>query len=136
MFNIRKIKNNTYLESTSIKNTYQVKQDGTSDGILLAEVNFSTAWERHSLVFAITLVGYTDADESGIYNLGISSSSDASTHCVSYNCMGNASTDRIYTVSSGSNLKVYLKKISTYRTLHATLLGKSVEIDWKITKKG
>ena len=121
--------NETY---NKINKVYTAKGDGTSDGELIAEVNFTDAYQRQALVFATTLVGYTDATESGIYNVGLASSDSTSVHRVSYNVIGNASTDRIYTVSNGTNLKVYLKKTTEYRDLKATLLGKSDLISWKL----
>ena len=121
--------NETY---NKINKVYTAKGDGTSDGVLIAEITFTNTYQRLVLIFATTLVGYTDATESGIYNIGLSCDTSTSSHKVSYSVMGNASTDRIYTVSNGTNLKVYLKKTTQYRDLKATLLGKSDEISWKL----
>lgn len=108
------------------------KSDGLDNAILIAETTFNRLHHRQVLIFATTETGYTDATESGIYNVGLSSRYSLDEHVVSYNVTGNASTDRIYTVSDGANLKVYLKKTVEYRTLYATLLGKSDEISWKL----
>lgn len=122
--------NETY---NKINKVYNAKGDGASDGVLIAEMTF-TKFARAVLIFATTLVGYTDATESGIYNIGVScvSNEDITTHRVSYNVMGNASTDNIFSISNGANIKFYLKKTSVYRDLKATLLGKSDEISWKL----
>ena len=121
--------NETY---NKINKVYNAKGDGTSDGVLIAEITFTGVYQRRALIFATTLVGFTDTTESGIYNVGLASDNSASVHRVSYNVIGNASTDRIYTVSNDTNLKVYLKKTTQYRDLKATLLGKSDEISWKL----
>ena len=121
--------NETY---NKINKVYTAKGDGTSDGVLIAEITFTNTYQRQALIFSTTLVGFTDATESGIYNIGLSCDSSTSSHKVSYSVIGNASTDRIYTVSNGTNLKVYLKKTSQYRDLKATLLGKSDLISWKL----
>lgn len=121
--------NETY---NRINKVNTAKGDNVDDAILIAEITFTGGYQRQALVFATTLVGYTDATESGIYNVGLASRDTASVHSVSYNVMGNASTDRIYTVSNGTNLKVYLKKTTQYRDLKTTLLGKSGLISWKL----
>lgn len=122
--------NETY---NKINKVYNAKGDGASDGVLIAEMTF-TKFTRAVLIFATTLVGFTDTTESGIYNIGVScvSNEDITTHRVSYNVMGNASTDNIFHISDGANIKFYLKKTSVYRDLKATLLGKSDEISWKL----
>lgn len=121
--------NETY---NKINKVNMAKDDGLFDAILIAETTFNRLHHRQVLIFATTETGYTDATESGIYNVGLSSRYSLDEHVVSYNVTGNASTDRIYTVSDGANLKVYLKKTVEYRTLYATLLGKSDEISWKL----
>lgn len=121
--------NETY---NKINKVNMAKGDGLFDAILIAETTFNRLHHRQVLIFATTETGYTDATESGIYNVGLSSRYSLDEHVVSYNVTGNASTDRIYTVSDGANLKVYLKKTVEYRTLYATLLGKSDEISWKL----
>lgn len=121
--------NETY---NKINKVNMAKSDGLFDAILIAETTFNRLHHRQVLIFATTETGYTDATESGIYNVGLSSRYSLDEHVVSYNVTGNASTDRIYTVSDGANLKVYLKKTVEYRTLYATLLGKSDEISWKL----
>lgn len=121
--------NETY---NKINKVNMAKSDGLDNAILIAETTFNRLHHRQVLIFATTETGYTDATESGIYNVGLSSRYSLDEHVVSYNVTGNASTDRIYTVSDGANLKVYLKKTVEYRTLYATLLGKSDEISWKL----
>lgn len=121
--------NETY---NKINKVNLAKSDGLDNAILIAETTFNRLHHRQVLIFATTETGYTDATESGIYNVGLSSRYSLDEHVVSYNVTGNASTDRIYTVSDGANLKVYLKKTVEYRTLYATLLGKSDEISWKL----
>lgn len=122
--------NETY---NKINKVYNAKGDGASDGVLIAEMTF-TKFTRAVLIFATTLVGFTDTVESGIYNIGVScvSSTDLTTHRVSYSVMGEASTSNIFHISDGANIKFYLKKTSVYRDLKATLLGKSDEISWKL----
>lgn len=122
--------NETY---NKINKVYNAKGDGASDGVLIAEMTF-TKFTRAVLIFATTLVGFTDTTESGIYNIGVScvSSTDLTTHRVSYSVMGEASTSNIFHISDGANIKFYLKKTSVYRDLKATLLGKSDEISWKL----
>ncbi len=122
--------NETY---NKISKVYNAKGDGASDGVLIAEMTF-TKFTRAVLIFATTLVGFTDTVESGIYNIGVScvSSTDLTTHRVSYSVMGEASTSNIFHISDGANIKFYLKKTSVYRDLKATLLGKSDEISWKL----
>lgn len=121
--------NETYKKINKVN---MAKSDGLDNAILIAETTFNRLHHRQVLIFATTETGYTDATESGIYNVGLSSRYSLDEHVVSYNVTGNASTDRIYTVSDGANLKVYLKKTVEYRTLYATLLGKSDEISWKL----
>lgn len=122
--------NETY---NKINKVYNAKGDGASDGVLIAEMTF-TKFTRAVLIFATTLAGFTDTVESGIYNIGVScvSSTDLTTHRVSYSVMGEASTSNIFHISDGANIKFYLKKTSVYRDLKATLLGKSDEISWKL----
>lgn len=122
--------NETY---NKINKVYNAKGDGASDGVLIAEMTF-TKFTRAVLIFATTLIGFTDTTESGIYNIGVScvSNTDLTTHRVSYSVMGEASTSNIFHISDGANIKFYLKKTSVYRDLKATLLGKSDEISWKL----
>lgn len=122
--------NETY---NKINKVYNAKGDGASDGVLIAEMTF-TKFTRAVLIFATTLVGFTDTTESGIYNIGVScvSSTDLTTHRVSYSVMGEVSTSNIFHISDGANIKFYLKKTTVYRDLKATLLGKSDEISWKL----
>lgn len=110
-----------------------VKADGKSDGVLIAEVNFTDKYQRYVLIFATTLTGHSDNNESGIYNLGISNNIDKTAAYVSYSVIGETSTNNIYHTYTGTNLKIYLKKTSEYRNLYATLLGKSDEVIWKLT---
>lgn len=127
-----KFKNDLYLNAESIKNTFLVARDGIYDNLLIAEVNFNDTYQRFSLIFALTQTGYSDNTDSGIYNLGLASTSSVSNHQVSYGLLGNATTDKIYSVSDGSNLKIYIKKTERYRHLHATLIGKSEKVIWKL----
>lgn len=127
-----KFKNDLYLNTESIKNTFLVVKDGTYDDLLIAEVNFNDTYQRFSLIFAITQIGYSDNTDSGIYNLGLASTASVSEHEVSYSFLGNATADKIYSVSNGSNLKIYIKKTVYYRNLNATLIGKSEKVIWKL----
>lgn len=127
-----KFKNDLYLNTESIKNTFLVVTDGTYDDLLIAEVNFNDTYQRFSLIFAITQIGYSDNTDSGIYNLGLASTKSVSEHEVSYSLLGNATADKIYSVSNGSNLKIYIKKTVYYRNLNATLIGKSEKVIWKL----
>ena len=121
--------NETY---NKINKVNLVKADGKSDGVLIAEVNFTGKYQRYVLIFATTLSGYSDNNESGIYNLGISNNIDSTAAYVSYSVIGETSTNNIYHTYTGTNLKIYLKKTSEYRNLYATLLGKSDEVIWKL----
>lgn len=121
--------NETY---NKINKVNLVKADGKSDGVLIAEVNFTGKFQRYVLIFATTLSGHSDNNESGIYNLGISNNMDNTAAYVSYSVIGEASTNNIYHTYTGTNLKIYLKKTSEYRNLYATLLGKSDEVIWKL----